>query len=392
MAATKKTAKADARASMTVSTAAFEHGPAAYGARHVKKGFGFSEQEDLEWALGWPHVCRLIDGHPLDADPLGNLTTFLSTPAKYRMDFPREIGARWLRMFLFCPAIPDEAQKWLELAKGHMEKSGPITGEEARSILSQHLKPVVELWWFINFAHVIPLIEAFVGPQVVADALVETVEACSPEILKSSSRVRSDSVSRLGFLLLRVPEASRTSLEQRLRKVLDAVVATIPGGLAEVVENEPFYLPYRSIDRVLNGKKAALRSGRMMIPTDLLHSDDDPAFIVEWLRGRKGPGDFPPLARLMFLAGDGVLDVEAKWWSQYKEPTKDDAQKSFVRDYGRIRSEKMLAILLAMSQSSKARKEVASWFSAHADYSRPHLERTAAGKGDAATWAKALLG
>jgi hypothetical protein len=45
-----------------------------------------------------------------------------------------------------------------------------------------------------------------------------------------------------------------------------------------------------------------------------------------------------------------------------------------------------------MSQSSKAGKETAAWFAAHADYARPYLERTAAGKGDAATWAKANLG
>jgi hypothetical protein len=391
MAATKKTAKGKGAAPvLPVSTAAFKHGASAYGARFVKKGFGFGEQEDLEWALGWPHVQRLVDGHPEDAHPLG----WLELPfPKCRMDFPRERAARWIRYFLFCPMTPAEAGEWTERSRKYIETPGPITEGEARSVITQHLRPVEgNLWWLFNFPQTILLIEAFVGPQPVAESLVDTVEACPPAVLKSSSRVRSDCVSLLGFLLLRVPVASRTALEQRLRKVLDTVVETIPGGLAEVVENEPFYLPYRSIDRVLNGKKAAQRSGRMTISTDLLFSDDDPAFIVDWLREEPGPGDYLALARLVFMAGEAVLDVEAKWWSRYKEPSKDEAQKNFVRDYGRIRSEKMLSILLAMSQSSKARKEAAAWFAAHADYARPYLERTAAGSGDAAAWAKAVLG
>jgi hypothetical protein len=287
MAASKKTAKgkgaAGAQAAMTVSTAAFKHGASAYGARFVKKGFGFNEQEDLEWALGWPHVRRLVDGHPADAKPLSFL-----------------VGASF-----------------------------------------------------------------------------------------SKDSRRSDCVSLLGFLFLRLPEPVRTALEQRLRKVLEAVVDTIPGGLAEAT-SEPWHLPYRSIDRVLNGQKGVQRLGRMLSPRDLLLAED-PEFIVDWLRKRPGPGDHPALARLVFLGGEDVLDIEATWWKKYDEP-RDEAQKIFVQDYARIRSEKMLAIFLAMSQTSKARKEAAAWFAAHADHARPYLERIAAGKGAAAKWAMAIAG
>ncbi len=219
--------------------------------------------------------------------------------------------------------------------------------------------------------------------------LVETVEACPPDILKSESSKRSDCVSLIGILFLRLPESVRAPLAQRLRRVLDAVVATIPGGLVEATD-EPWFLPYRSLDRVLNGQKGVERLRQKLVPQDLLLAEDA-AFVVEWLRAQDGPEDYPPLARLAFLGGEGVLDVEAKWWKKYNEP-RGEAQALFVRDYSRIRSEKMLAILLAMSQTSKARKEAAAWFAAHADYARPYLERAAAGSDDAATWAKALLG
>jgi hypothetical protein len=395
MATSKKTAKgkgaAGAETARAVSTAAFKHGASAYGARFVKKGFGFDDQEDLEWALGWPHVRRLVDGHPDDADPLGYRGAGFPV---YDIDFPREQAARRVRFYLFCPSTREESKKKSELAQPFQEKAGPVTEEEARSVITQHLKPGANLAWTHYLPQIILLIEAFVGPQLVAEALVETVEACPPDVLTSNTKERFDCMSLLGFLLLRLPEPVRGVLETRLRKVLDAVVATIPGGLGLFdPAKEPWYAPFRVIDRVINGQEAVLRLGRNVYPTDLLFAED-PAFIVESLRGRPGPGDYnPALARLAFLGGEAVLDIEATWWSKYPEPReKDVGQRNFIRDYGRIRSEKMLAIFLAMSRTSRARKEAAAWFAAHAEYARPYLERTAAGSGVEAGWAKALLG
>jgi hypothetical protein len=271
-----------------------------------------------------------------------------------------------------------------------LETAGPVTEEEARSVITQHLKPVPEIWWWAFLPQIILLCEAFVGTQPVAEALVETVEACPPDILKSEDSRRCDCVSLLGFLLLRLPEPAHAALEQRLRNVLDAVVATIPGGLAAAGDDE-FHRPYRALDRVLNGKQAALRAGGYLDQTDLLFAGDDPAFIVESLGKLPGPGDLPPFARLVFLGGQGVLDVEATWWKKYNEP-RSEAHAIFVQHYARIRSEKMLAIFLAMSQTSKARKEAAAWFAAHADYARPYLEHAAAGSGAGAAWAKTLAG
>ncbi len=120
MAASKKAAQAKGAASpRTVSTAAFKHGTSAYGARFVKKGFGFDDQEDLEWALGWPHVRRLVDGHPDDADPLG----FESMGAHlYDIDFPREQAARRVRYYLFCPSSLVEARQQTG-TRGALERS-----------------------------------------------------------------------------------------------------------------------------------------------------------------------------------------------------------------------------------------------------------------------------
>jgi hypothetical protein len=50
-----------------------------------------------------------------------------------------------------------------------------------------------------------------------------------------------------------------------------------------------------------------------------------------------------------------------------------------------------LRILLAMSATSKARREATAWFVAHAAYARPLLEKIAEARGDEANRAKAAL-
>ena len=45
----------------TAAVGALMHGTAAYGARYLKKGFGFTAEDDLAWALGYPHLRVLTD-------------------------------------------------------------------------------------------------------------------------------------------------------------------------------------------------------------------------------------------------------------------------------------------------------------------------------------------
>jgi hypothetical protein len=395
MAARKKKTEKETAAALTVSTAAFKHGASAYGARCVKKGFGFSEQEDLEWALGWPHVKRLVEGHPDDKDPVAN---WVKTP-RYRMDFPREIASCFVRFFKFAPSTGDEVNQWMARAKEHLETRGPITESEAREIVRLQLANDKNAWWLDNFPEALMLMEAFVGPGPVAEALVESLEAVSPDVLlKQSNSNRCQCVSFLGILLLRTPDALSVTLQERTRRVFDDAARSLPGGLiVRDAEGEQDSLPYRTLDLMLNGKEGVLRSGTnaakdQIYPRDLLFVQDDAAFVLERLRKAAKNDPWEPLARLVFLGGDGVLDLEAEWWPKYVEPDKDTAQKSFVLQYGRIRHEKILPIFLAMSQTSKARKEATAWFTAHADYTRPYLERTGAGSGDAAAWAKAIAG
>jgi len=390
MAASKKSSK---RTAQDLSTAAFTHGADAYGARYVKEGFGFDAQEDLEWALGWPHIKRLVGGHPADKDPVANSLKM----SRHGMDFPREVAARTVRLFKFAPASVEESYQWTARAKEHIETAGPISPAEVREIVRLQLANDKNVWWLDAFPHALLLMEAFVGPVPVAEALVEALEATSPQVLAQSNGDRCRCFSVLGFLLLRAPGDASEALRSRMHAVFEHVAKTLPGGLT--VRNrdaEHNDLPFRALDLVLNGKQGVLRSGANpasdeIAPRDLVFVQDDPAFVLERLRKVAQKTPWAPLARLVFLGGEEVLDLESVWWSKYAEPDKDTAQKSFVLEYGRVRSSKILPILLAMTGTSKARKEAAAWFQAHAEFARPFLQKSASSDGDEGRWAKAVL-
>jgi hypothetical protein len=390
MGATRKGSKA----APTPTTAAFVHGSSAHGARCLKSGFGFDAQQDLEWALGWPHVKRLVEGHPDDKDPVKN---WVKTP-RYSMDFPREIASCFVRFFKFAPSTGDEVNQWMARAKEHLETRGPITESEAREVVRLQLANDKNAWWLDNFPEALMLMEAFVGPGPVAEALVESLEAVPPDVLlKQSNANRCQCASFLGFLFLRIPDALSAILQKRTRRVFDDAVRSLPGGLVvRDADGEQDSLLYRTLDLVLNGKQGVLRSGTnaakdQIYPRDLLFVQDDAAFVLERLHKVAKNDPWEPLARLVFLGGHGVLDLEAEWWPKYVEPDKDTAQKSLVSHYGHIRDDKILPIFLAMSQTSKARREASGWFAAHSEFARPFLEKAAAGGGDIATWALATL-
>ena len=48
---------------------ALKFGAEAAGARYVQPGFAFTAEQDLAFALGWPYMYFLVDGHPDHSRP-----------------------------------------------------------------------------------------------------------------------------------------------------------------------------------------------------------------------------------------------------------------------------------------------------------------------------------
>jgi hypothetical protein len=327
----------------------------AFGLRAMRPGFSFSSSQDALFALGWPHMCALVDGHPDDADPAESTRRIVETldppyfePA-YRGAWPREVAYRFMRS-LGVPhfrragsstAITSEA-----LARFAM--AGPPTRADIAAtfhfvftsghMLARWMTPSMVL-----------LAEAIVGSEPAADALMSALEKLTADHWSSSVPQVAESAYQLGFLMLRMKEAARRETTARARKILERARAADPTCYGAMM-----------LDCVVGGAEAAERSGNLTL-SRFGHVLDNGRVIVDVEKQKIG--EFFPDARLAFLAGPELLDLWAKRWRELKSA---DKQRAFLWQLHWIRSEKATAIVKELASTSKVRTEASAWLASHA--------------------------
>jgi hypothetical protein len=339
------------------TSASFTHGGNASGARHLRAGFARDAEHDLRFALGWPHVRFLVDAHPDDqiADPAKDAETVIQKV--YGIDVPARVARRRVRVLTVDHIAPDGRGGWLPEAVGvALARDEPVTEAEARAIIaSQMQKPLMGA----GQHEMLLLLEAMVGSDVVADALVGALEAVPASDLLLRHQDRNIWTHHLGLILLRASSASAATLRARLEKVLDAANSAGPANKAA---------PSRTLDVVLHGAEGARRSA-LLDPWHMLNVHDAPDLVATQVETQKlEPATFVPYVRLAFLGGDRVLDVYATRWQKLKSA---EDQRAFFVGLSAIAKGKALTILHEMAASSKVKKEVAAWFAANPDVPRP---------------------
>jgi hypothetical protein len=357
--AAKKSSKA-----LTLSTAALASGDQAFGARYLKKGFAFTKEMDLAFALGYPHYVELCDGHPADESPMEAGLEFVDADDHTTRVWPREVASRTARAF---PLLLNAKLRAKAFSQG-----GPVTADEARTIVQGSLD-------CNRGDRLLLLLEALVGTEVVCDAAVATMETYGEAQWTGSD---FDVVTyTLGFLLLRLPAEASTKARARF-EALHAKV-TKAGWESDGIKN---------LDVALHGVAGAERSayrpeGEAISSMYVTHVVDDPVWVAKTvLAGGPPDASSMPDPRLAFLGGQPVLEAEAKWWKKY---SRAGGHAAFVERFGHIHTEALLPAFLEMTAASKAKKEAAAWFVQHADFARPFLEKQAKGKN--ADAAKAVL-
>ena len=358
------------------TSAALAHGKNANGAHYVKPGFACNAELDLQFALGWPHMRFLVEGHPDDAisDPAKDAEVTIQK--EYGPNVPARVARRRVRVLTINSIAPDGKGGWLPLAVGEaLANDAAVTEAEARSIIATQMqKPVMGA----GQHDMILLLEAMVGSDAVADALVTALETIPAAEINARHQDRNIWTHHLGLILLRVSAPTATALCTRLEKVLQAATAVGPANKVA---------PSRTLDVVLHGREGAERSG-LTDPWHLLNVNDTPDLVAKQVETQKlEPATFVPYVRLAFLGGDRVLDVYAKRWQKLKSA--DDVRLFFL-GLSAIGKGNALPILLELAAKSKVKKEATAWFHANPDLTRDFLEKTAAGEGEAAAWAKPL--
>lgn len=83
-----------------------------------------------------------------------------------------------------------------------------------------------------------------------------------------------------------------------------------------------------------------------------------------------------------------MIGLELGWWKKYKRA---NAHARMVEQFGKIKSPKVMQLMLEMATASKAKAAASAWFAAHADATKSFLQKAAKSSNPTAETAKALL-
>ena len=358
-----------------------EHGDEAVGASQRREGFAFTPADDLAFALGWPHMITLCEDEDDPAETARALV--MAYPQPYEREWPRMAAHRAARALAAGPTRTGSLSPEAEAA---LLEEAELSSAEASAFFRHYLGLRPHLWFLPSLGT--HLFEALLGPSAALEIFVAMLEAHVDDWMQRHN-TRCAFVNQLGYHLLRVPPAEADGFRERL----EALFAHCADNCD--LSKRHVNLALRELDLVLHGRAGVDRSAHhvdeLIAPGSLLHLTDDADFVYEQARLVDVDASSMVEARLVFLAGERRLDDEAQRWRRYKRPKPGAAHARVVAHLGRIRSEKLLPLMLAMTAKSKAKKAASQWFVERADFARPWVEKTASAGGDEATWAIKVL-
>lgn len=188
---------------------------------------------------------------------------------------------------------------------------------------------------------VAPMLEAIVGPELVATAIVEGLEGADLDAPRAQGAEAL--LMHLPFLLLRVPTATTEALLARLTKLVPP-----PGS---DVDKPPFL-----VEIAVRDASAKLRALDNPYLVELVN---DEAFVAAFAKQYYSSFDStaPLFPRYLFTGGEAVLDLYAKVWPKIK---RTETVVETAEGLARMRSPKAMAMLEAMAKGSKAKPKISA--------------------------------
>ncbi len=359
---------------------------AAAGLATLRPGFCFTADHDALFALGWPHLRFLVDGHREDEDAPGTALRILALPEPpARIAWPRRVAHGLVRawglpaLFELAPGVQGIRQQAREAVWDDEPMSPLEAGELVTRRVSQDVAGLSER----SIESFVLLLEALTGPEVVGGAIVDALEQLPRELLLAEWSLPPVVTWNLGFLLLRVPGPTAQAWRVRLRRLLDAALDLRPllrrHGFRGVGSSHA-----RALHLVLDGAAAAESSSDRTLRW-YAHVTDDPVLVR--MRVAVNRLAYEPDARLVFVGGNDVLARYARDWPKL---TTTEAQRWFLEQIAPIRAQEMYPLMLEMTGRSLVRADALAWFRAHAADSAAFLADAAEGDGTAASYARSV--
>lgn len=356
------------------------------GMSQLRPGFGWTRDDDVAFALGFPHLRRVVDNTPADDEPWVAAQYYLDNPGLApQLSFPTRVSYGLVRVW-GMPAIWETTANGL-LLRGDSAESlwidAPVDARKAAQLVACRMERDTHGLNGTVIENFVFLLEAQVGTEPVARAVVDTLEGMDADALLSPGTIPAWLTYQLGYLMLRLPEAVAAELQRRLERVLDLVHEGAPGLRKREFVGVPS-CHARSVHLILNGARAAEETdhqlrwyGHVTHPPRLVH-----------MRVSLCKTPFLPDSRLVFLGGPGTLervDEERRRLATVEE------QRWFLHTHGPIRGSAMLTSVLDLTLDSLIREEAIAWLAQRADQFDGALEAMATGQGVRARASRAVL-
>jgi hypothetical protein len=313
------------------TTRALSHGADAHGTRYLRPGFSWTEQADLRFALGWPHL-RFIGPDSAAAQREAAEVIDRGEWFGYPSAMSADGAARYLRAWGgMNPAFGRVVNRDPAVTDA-LRRPGPLSIDEAQDLLRRAITRRTN-GHAPQSEHAVLLLEALFGPETVVLATVEILEGLSPEVAAGKSADRHTVLDTAGLAFLRVHRNSHAALAARWT----AVAQRLPDGALR-----------QQIEVVFGGAAAAKHLYRNDV-RGYLHAHDDGSAILK----PASLGDPVIDTRLVFLAGDPLLEIWARRWTSIRDA---DGQADLVDRLAELRSPVATRILSTLAIGSKVRE------------------------------------
>jgi len=341
----------------------------------MAKLFSSTVEQDRLYALGWPHLRRLVDKHKLDKKPEETARAVLDDPdppSQFGVEWPRETASRIVRAF---PESPRSNEHDAALAK-----PGPITPDEARALVDRVVNTTA-VRPQLQTADFLLLLEAIVGSDVAADVVLSKFERWQAKdwtadtlrhafLTAMVAPVALTAGYYLGFYLLRVSDPMKKKMRARATALLK--------------RSPPDWPVHVAIDLALHGGEA-VRNNRLRALCACHHVTDDPQLLRQLAQHDEHVLSLSP--RFVYLGGYDMLD-------HYAERAKALPRwivLRFAEEFATIKHPKNVPIMLTLSQKKTAKDVPIKWFLENEEMAKPIVEEIALRKSPQGEAARAVL-
>jgi len=367
-----------------VHSAALRHRGEAAGRQFLAEGFSFSAEQDLWFALGFPHLVLLDDEDERDRNPAAAARDLLER-FTWSTWMPPRTTARMCRVWGvdgFVHQRRGAGRSFTQQGAAALEDESPLDPAEAETWTRRLFENPP------GFAHMsraqLFCTEALVGPEVIVRGALAGMSGWTEASWLAPDGLRFSQMLDLGMVLWRLPAKQHAKARKQLHQLR-------PAAPIEPVELHFPPCAHQGLGLALDGAAAAkqltLRGLGALGVGHYSHAFGDPEWVFEALRGFGSPAGADPDARRVFVAGERMFELELSWWARYQTP---GAAQTIVQTYGAIRSPKTVDLMLSIFGKGKAKRAVKDWFVGHWDYAGPLVDQAKRRKATSAD-AKKLL-